>query len=62
MPYKTKLEVIVTSEKPLVQAAKVEKAEAWVDSALTIGFNILGTFGKYNVTDVEVNAEVSEKA
>jgi hypothetical protein len=59
--YKTTVTLTITSAKPFVKADKVEKAEAWIDAALTVGFKMLGTVSKFDVSDVVVDAEVSEK-
>lgn len=59
--FKSRVEIIILSDQPFVKADKVEKAEAWIDAATTMGFTVLGSISKYGITDVQVNAEVSEK-
>lgn len=61
MVYITKVGITITSDRPLAKQEKLQKAEAWIDSALTAGFNLLGTFSKFDVTGVDVEAEASFK-
>lgn len=57
----TRVAIDIYSDAILAKPEKLQKAEAFVDAALTAGFNLLGTFTKYDVTGVDVSASVSEK-